>query len=69
MTIYDYLVIIDDCNKMVQDMGILPQDLADGCLKAVDSLKVSLGNVDYNTYRAWMIENAQQVLEAGRSTQ
>ena len=68
MTIYDYLVIIDDCNKMVQDMGILPQDLADGCLKAVDSLKVSLGNVDYNTYRDFMANEAQKVLEAGRST-
>lgn len=66
MTIYDYLVIISDCNKMVQDMGIVPQDIADGCLRATENLKDLVADGDYNKYREWFKLNAESILKAGK---
>ena len=64
MNEYDLVVIISDCNKMVQDMGIVPQDIADGCLRATEMLKDLVADGDYNIYREWFRENATKILEA-----
>lgn len=66
MTEYDLLVVIQQCEQMVQDMGLLPMDIATVCINAYDSLKDMVADGDYLKYREWFDANAERILREGK---
>lgn len=66
MTEYDLLVVIQQCEQMVQDMGLLPMDIAKVCMGAYETLKDMVADGDYLAYREWFDTNAERILNEGK---
>lgn len=66
MTEYDLLVVIQQCEQMVQDMGLLPMDIAKVCMGAYETLKDMVAGGDYLAYREWFDANAERILKEGK---
>lgn len=66
MTEYDLLVVIQQCEQMVQDMGLLPMDIAKVCMGAYETLKDMVADGDYLKYREWFDNNAERILQKNK---
>ena len=66
MTEYDLLVVIQQCEQMVQDMGLLPMDIAKVCMGAYETLKDMVADGDYLAYKEWFNANAERILNEGK---
>jgi hypothetical protein len=62
---YDLLLTLQLCEQMVQEMGILPLDIATVCVDALDQLKDIVADGDYNKYKEWYGNNASRILSEG----
>lgn len=66
---YQLLLTLQLCEQMVQEMGILPVDIAQVCVGAYEQLKDIVADGDYGKYREWFESNAQRILDEGAPTQ
>jgi len=69
MVEYQLLLTLQLCEQMVGEMGLLPVDIAQVCVSAMEQLKDIVADGDYGKYREWFDNNAQRILDEGAPTQ
>jgi len=63
MTELDLLTIVQECEKLVQIVGVLPYEISMYCTSAYETLKEIVADGDYTKYRQWYDENAEKLFQ------
>ena len=63
MTEVDLLTIVQECEKLVQIVGMLPYEISMYCTSAYETLKEIVADGDYTKYRQWYDENAEKLFQ------
>ena len=63
MTELDLLTIVQECEKLVQIVGMLPYEISMYCTTAYENLKELVADGDYTKYKEWYDENAEKLFQ------